>query len=67
MLYLILFWHPGDKRPAIRVIRGTRNEADCSRDRIAEIYEDIDARVVEIADTRDDYDDIVAMYDILEG
>jgi hypothetical protein len=65
MLYLVVFYHAGDARSAVRVIRGTRVEADCSRDRIAALYDDPAARVVEIADSHDDYDTIVADYDAM--
>lgn len=63
MTYLIVFWHAGDSRPAVRVVRGTRVEADCTRDRVADLYDDPTARVVEIADDHDDYGTILADHD----
>lgn len=68
MIYLIVFWHGGDLRPAVRVIRGTRIEADASRDRVAELYDDPAARVVEVADSHDDYSTILADHEaMLDG
>lgn len=62
-MFLVLFWHAGDSRPAVRVVRGSRVEADCTRDRIADLYGDPAARVVEIADSHDDYADVLAAHE----
>ncbi|HZL92304.1 MAG TPA: hypothetical protein VFB99_01630 [Vicinamibacterales bacterium] len=62
MIYLILFWHDGDQRASVRVVRGTRAQADLARTFVEAIYNDPDARVIEIHDDHDDFEDLKADY-----